>query len=478
MWQTYYTPRHRDEVLQLLSEHRDRARIMAGGTDLVIELHKKHRTPPVLIDITRVAGFDDITIDADEHIHIGPAVTHNQVLASALCQERAFPLAKACWEVGFPQLRNRATIAGNLVTASPAGDTIVPLYAMNATITVQSVRGTRTLTMPEFFLDYRQTALEPDELIVDITVPPLRYDEVGTFLKFGLRGRHAIAIASVAVVLTMLADTITQARVALGSVAPTVLRAGNAERFLTGKILTRDVMNRAGELAAQTITPVSDVRGTAQYRRYLTETLTRQALEMVAAGSEHDHLSRQPVMLWGKTQGRFPALNDNTESITHDTEQPIETTINGQPMTLAGGNDKTLLRLLRENANLIGTKEGCAEGECGSCTVFMDGIAVLACMIPAPRAHQSHISTIEGLADGETLHPVQQAFISEGAVQCGYCIPGFIMSGASLLDERARFVRDEVKQAIMGNLCRCTGYYKIVQAIEKAAELAENNNTS
>jgi carbon-monoxide dehydrogenase small subunit len=155
-------------------------------------------------------------------------------------------------------------------------------------------------------------------------------------------------------------------------------------------------------------------------------------------------------------------MEDQTVSLTM--------VVNGKSTEVQIAPDELLVDVLRDRLGLTGTKVGCNEGECGACTVIMEGKAVLSCLIPAMRAQGKQITTIEGLSDEDSLHPLQQAFVEHGAVQCGYCIPGFIMSAKALLDQNPHPTRDEIKEAVAGNLCRCTGYVKILEAIESVAK--------
>ena len=150
---------------------------------------------------------------------------------------------------------------------------------------------------------------------------------------------------------------------------------------------------------------------------------------------------------------------------------PLALSVNGEAYEVLIEPDRTLLDVLRTELGLTGTKTNCLEAECGVCTVLLDGVAVNACLLLAAVARGRSVTTIEGLARGGTLHPLQQAFIDHGAVQCGYCIPGMIMSAAAFLAENPAPTADEIREALAGNLCRCTGYGKIVDAVAAAARL-------
>lgn len=477
MWNEYLNATSLDEVLETLAEKGERARIIAGATDLILEMENGVRTGiETLVDVTRIPDLDQITLDEDGMIHLGPLVTHNHCVASKLIREKALPLAQAAWEVGSPQIRNRGTVVGNLITASPANDTITPLMALGGQVTLRSSSKERIVPLKRFYRGVRDTVMEPDEMMVDISFPAMTANQSGKFIKLALRQAQAISLVNVAVIITFSEatngsssnQTVEKASITLGSVAPVIIHAEEAENFLRGKLLNQETIEKAAKLAEDASTPIDDVRSSSDYRREMVRVCTLRALRELAGGEIRKIVPDDPILLFGKDSSA-PKLTQSTRLTPEKGE--FYTRINGKEYTFDDGYQKSLLRLLRENAHLIGTKEGCAEGECGACTVFLDGAAVMSCMVPAARAQGADIVTIEGLASNGDLHPVQQAFIDEGAVQCGYCTPGFIMSAAKLLEEKPHPTQEEIKHSITGNLCRCTGYYKIISAVEKASQM-------
>lgn len=467
MWKEYCISSSLEETLSILADEKEKCRLVAGATDLMLELERGARKHvDSLVDVTRLPGFSSITKDKEGILHLGPLVTHNEVASSPLLREDAFPLVCAAWQVGAPQIRNRGTVAGNLITASPANDTISPLMALNASITLASKRGTRQVDLKDFYKGVRATILAPDEMLTDISFPALKSHQHGIFLKLGLRRAQAISLVNAAVIVDISRGMIKTATITLGAVSPTIIHAAAAEAYLAGKILNDETISNCSKLAAEASQPIDDIRGSAAYRREMVKVLVSRALRILRNGKEKDQVPANPIVL--STMIQTTGVKNQAFRFPGD---PIQTTINGKTYSFNTGQEKSLLRLLREEAGLIGTKEGCAEGECGACTVYLDGKAVMACLVPAPRAHASEIVTVEGLSTNGRLHPVQETFISHGAVQCGYCTPGFIMSSAKLLEENSNPSQDEITQAISGNLCRCTGYYKIIQAVEHASQM-------
>ena len=231
MWKKYFQATKIEQVIAALADGAGTARIVAGATDLILELEAGlHPDVRTLIDVTRIPGLDAITLGEDGMIHLGPLVTHNDCAGSALIVEKALPLAQACWEVGAPQIRNRGTVAGNLITASPANDTITPLMALGASVKLLSTRGERTVALSDFFTGVRKTVLQPDEMLVDIYFPALRENQRGMFYKVGLRKAQAISVLNLAAVLSFEGAVVADAAVTLGSVAPTIVHAESARQ--------------------------------------------------------------------------------------------------------------------------------------------------------------------------------------------------------------------------------------------------------
>jgi carbon-monoxide dehydrogenase medium subunit len=460
MWQTFYRPSSLATALTLLENH-PHARLVAGGTDLIVELRRGFRPTETLIDLSGISDLRYIELDQDR-FRIGALATHNDVLGSD-DRLRMLPLAQASREVGAPQIRAAATIVGNLVTASPANDTITALMALDAELAIVSTQGERIVPLHAFYQGVRRTILQPGELVREVRFTALRDDQQGLFLKLGLRRAQAISVVNAAIIIERDQGVVQSARITLGCVAPTIIHASAAEQYLVGRTLDPEVCSEAGRLAEQAAQPIDDLRGSAHYRRQAVAALVRQGLTTIANG--------QAAQGWDAPQVRL----EIPAPAAHTSDQPVTTIsamINGQPEQIHNASNQTLLDALRMHG-LTGTKEGCAEGECGACTIWLNGRAVMSCLTPAAQAHGATITTIEGLAHGDQLHPLQQQFLNHGAVQCGFCTPGILMAAARLLDEHPNPSDAQIQTAISGNLCRCTGYQQIIQAVRDAASQSE-----
>ena len=269
-------PRSLDEALELKASHPDAVPV-AGGTDLMVALNFGRARPPALLDLSRVAELKTWSAD-NGRVHLGAGVTFARIEREL----QAFrPLAEASRSVGSPQIRNRATIGGNLGTASPAGDGLLPLAVYDADVVVASRGGLRTEPWRTFFVAPKRTTLAPDELIAGVEWN--RVDGPGSFSKIGTRNAMVIAIAGLCLQLDAAARSV---RVALGSVGPTILRAPEAEAFAAAAVpwdepdrpLDDAAVAEFGELTAAAATPIDDVRGTAAYRRHAVAVLARRAL--------------------------------------------------------------------------------------------------------------------------------------------------------------------------------------------------------
>ncbi len=463
----YVAPESLEDALAVLAAGGASARAVAGGTDLLLELSRGARPEiDTLVDLSVIDGLDTIR-EREGRVELGPLTTHGDVVGWDRMLVVGLPLAQACLEVGSPQLRNRATIAGNIVTASPANDTISALYALGADVTVSSAGSDdRTMPIEAFFTGFRVTALEPGELVTSIAFDALGGRRRGIFVKLGLRRAQAISVVHAAAVVADAGDgTVADLVVALGSVGPTIELVEAAADIASGRLLA----DAAGDVAAAAraaVTPIDDLRSTAEYRSHTTEVVVARALSSLAAGTEAATWPQRPPRLVSAVRSQAVAASDEPSRREITDGSTITATVNGVERSAANAAGRTLLDWLRLDLGLTGTKEGCAEGECGACTVHLDGQAVLSCLVPAARAAGASITTVEGVAppDG-SLHPVQQALADCGGVQCGFCTPGFVMSAAMLAVEEPHPSRSQVEHGLAGNLCRCTGYYSIIDAL-------------
>ncbi|MCF8034730.1 MAG: FAD binding domain-containing protein [Desulfarculaceae bacterium] len=280
----YLVPASLTEALDMLASHGGKARVIAGGTDVIPELRSRKLDVSVLVDVSRLPDMDGIEADGDD-IVIGGGVTHAAAAASPLIQDKASALATGCGWVGSPQIRNVATLAGNLVSGQPAADASVPLLALDAEVTIASAKGERVVPLSEFFLGLGQTALDPGrEILTSIRFQALADNQGSAYLRLAKRKALNLPILVCAVKATADGGNIASAAIALGPVAPVPFRERAAEEFVAGKPATMETLTQAGETATATCNPRDSLlRGSCDYRTEMVKVFVRRGLTAALA---------------------------------------------------------------------------------------------------------------------------------------------------------------------------------------------------
>jgi carbon-monoxide dehydrogenase medium subunit len=289
----YLAPKNLKEAIEMMSDHPE-AIPLAGGTDLLVQMKEGPRSVQILLSLKRIPEVHQLACNGK--LAFGSAVAVRQIAANRQIQQDYTALAMGAGLIGSVQIRNMATVGGNLCNAAPSADTAPPLLVLGAQAVIVSMRGERTIPLEAFFLGPGQTVLQPGELLKDVIVPKPPEGSGTFYIRHTPRARMDIAVAGVAAIITLGADgAITDARLALGAVAPVPMRATKAEALLRGQHLTDELLRQVGALAAQEAQPINDLRASAEYRRHLVNILTQHALHGAYVTTGHTKQSRWDI---------------------------------------------------------------------------------------------------------------------------------------------------------------------------------------
>ncbi len=461
----YREPASLDEAISVLSEYGGRAKILAGGTNLITWMKMEQVAPECVINIGKLSELEGVS-SQDDQITVGPLTTIKSLLNAPSVQAEHTALAEACAAFGSTQIQMMGTVGGNLCNGSPASDTVPALMALDAQLVLVGPDGERALPVEEFLVGPGQTGLRRGELLRSILVSRPRPGSGSAFIKIS-RVAADLAKVNAAVALVREGDHIVDCHLTFGSVGPTVLRARKAETLLIDQPFSAELALEAGQAASEEISPIDDVRSTAWYRREVVKALTHDVLQVAwerAGDRKKEEGSRDQ-----RSGIKGPSIQASriVDYVSRSAEREIELTVNGVPHRLKVKPNELLLNVLRERLSLTGTKYGCGIGECGACTVLLDGRPTLACLTLAITVDSSNVLTVEGLEgpDGR-LDRLQEAFIEHAAFQCGYCTPGILMMSKHLLNENPTPTENDIRDHLKGNRCRCTGFASIVRAVK------------
>jgi xanthine dehydrogenase iron-sulfur cluster and FAD-binding subunit A len=465
----YLEPTSLQEAVSLLSAYGDRADVLAGGTYLLVQMKMERRAPECLVNIQRISELEGVAWQ-DGALHIGARTSIRMIRDATQIQTDYAALAEACAAFGSTQIQMMGTIGGNLCNGSPASDTVPALMALDAQLLLVGPEGERVVPIEEFLVGPGETALREGELLVSVVLPtPHQCREGSTGSAFVKVSRVAADLAkvSVAAVLVREGDHVADCRLAFGSVGPTVLRARKAEETLVGQAFSPELALEAGRVASEEVSAVDDVRSTAWYRQEVVKAVAHDVLCLAwERAAEQRSIGAKGQESEGASESSRPRGAASTLRVGPEEKHPIELTVNGVRHRLSVAPNELLLNVLRDQLELTGSKYGCGIGECGACTVHLNGKPVLSCLVLAIAADGGEVLTVEGLegSDGQ-LDSLQEAFIRHAAFQCGYCTPGMLMMTKSLLRENPTATQDEIRDYLKGNRCRCTGFVSIVRAV-------------
>lgn len=474
---TYVRAASIDEACRRLAEHGAEAKLIAGGQSLVPMMAMRLARPAVLIDIGHIDALRTWSIESDT-LRLGACVGQKVIEREPAIAAAAPLLRKAIQWVGHNQTRNRGTVGGSLAHADPAAELPLVACTLEARLGVRSLRGARDIAASDFVAGPMSTALEPDELLVDVCVPIWREARVGAaFEETAIRHGDFAIVAAAAQLALDAQGRCVRAALGVGGADATARAFPTAAARLIGRTIDDPLIaDIAGDVARQ-LRPSSDLHASVDYRRHLARVLVARVLQQALDDAKRGApIARDPARSGKGVDtsmvglSSVPAGDAIGAGYGAEPLYPVTLEVNGTLRNAHVSARTTLVDLLRDEWRLTGTHVGCEHGICGACSVLLEGEPVRSCLAFAVQLTGQRVTTVEGLSNPDgSMSVLQDSFCETHGLQCGYCTPGMLIAAHALLADNPRPTEHEIREAISGNLCRCTGYQQIVDAVQLAA---------